>query len=333
MILSPTQIPTANRELKVALALHSTQAMSELRGLLSDLGIAVVAQGHAMGCLQCDHSQCQAQLVIADPESLASEPLLNSIAGCEGKLGPSACDPTQDESTQTIPIILIGDSPERSPIAGNLRIMGYLKHPFSTHDLSNVIDVVLRNQSEFHRLQQQCGIFRSLLQRLKQKMSTGRESTMEGERVKPTSHQGTETVQLAPVCVAEAGELQSLETIPHAIQEVDPSGKLIFSNPAHCHMHGYDPGELVGKMIWELLATELEQQAFRRALEERLRYAPPPVSYQTRHRRRDGRIIDVQVDWTYKRDRMGAVEGYISIITDISQQLRDRRELRWLGKR
>ena len=120
--------------------------------------------------------------------------------------------------------------------------------------------------------------------------------------------------------------LQSFQSVSHAVQEIDNSGKLIFSNPAHCRMHGYQPGELVGRTIWELLASEREQEAFRHALEDRLRNAPPPLAYSSRHRRKDGGIIEVQVDWTYKRDRQGDVEGFIAIISDITQQVRERRE-------
>jgi PAS domain S-box-containing protein len=92
-------------------------------------------------------------------------------------------------------------------------------------------------------------------------------------------------------------------------------------------MHGYAPGELNGKTIWELLASRVEQNAFRAALEERIAHQPPPYSYTTRHRRKDGRIIDLQIDWTYKRDARGEVTGFVSIVTDITQNRADKEAL------
>ncbi len=119
----------------------------------------------------------------------------------------------------------------------------------------------------------------------------------------------------------------SLESIPHAVQEIDTDGMLLFCNAAHCRMHGYEPGELTGKNIRGLLATEKERGHFREAVEQRINCHPLPMSYQTRHRRKDGSLIDVQIDWSYKYGISGQIEGFVSIVTDITQQTRDRKEL------
>ena len=124
------------------------------------------------------------------------------------------------------------------------------------------------------------------------------------------------------------GELwSSLESIPHAVQEVDTDGNLRFCNAAHCLMHGYEAGELSGREIWDLLPSAKEKTDFRRAIAERITSHPLPVSYQTRHLRKDNSIIDVQIDWSYRYDMTGEVEGFISIVTDITQQSRDRKAL------
>ncbi len=124
------------------------------------------------------------------------------------------------------------------------------------------------------------------------------------------------------------GELWlSLESIPHAVQEVDTKGILRFCNAAHCSMHGYQTGELTGQEIWGLLATDKEKTDFRNAIDQRINSHPLPVSYQTRHRRKDGSLIDVQIDWSYKYGISGDIEGFISIVTDITQETRDRRAL------
>lgn len=119
-----------------------------------------------------------------------------------------------------------------------------------------------------------------------------------------------------------------LQTIPHGVQEIDTAGIITFANAAHCQMHGYDEGELTGKAIWDLLATDVEQSELRKQLATRIQNQPRPKSYATRHRRKDGTVIDVQVDWTYQRDEQGQVAGFIAIITDISERKQTEEALR-----
>jgi PAS domain S-box-containing protein len=47
---------------------------------------------------------------------------------------------------------------------------------------------------------------------------------------------------------------------------------------------------------------------------------PTPTPYFEKNRTKEGRIIDVQVDWNYKRDKKGHVVGFISVITDITER-------------
>ena len=54
-----------------------------------------------------------------------------------------------------------------------------------------------------------------------------------------------------------------VETIPHGVQENDTKGIITFSNPAHSKMHGYKEEELVGKAIWEMLASEEGREELR----------------------------------------------------------------------
>lgn len=111
-----------------------------------------------------------------------------------------------------------------------------------------------------------------------------------------------------------------VKTIPQGIQENDTRGIITFSNPAHSRMHGYNEEELVGKAVWEMLASDEKREELRRYLEMLLIEQPPPTSYITQDRTKDGRIIDVQIDWDYKRDEDGRITGFISVISDFTER-------------
>jgi len=58
-----------------------------------------------------------------------------------------------------------------------------------------------------------------------------------------------------------------------------------------------------------------------------LKDQPIPTPYFEKNRTKEGRIIDVQVDWNYMRDIKGHVVGFISVITDITERKKAEQEL------
>lgn len=117
--------------------------------------------------------------------------------------------------------------------------------------------------------------------------------------------------------------LQSLfETIPQGILENDCNGTITFSNPAHHRILGYLDGELMGKKIWD----QLDSESAREDLKQYLRYLqaeqPTPKPIESVNIRKDGERIWLKTEWTYKRDAQGAVIGFTSVITDITEAKR-----------
>jgi len=128
---------------------------------------------------------------------------------------------------------------------------------------------------------------------------------------------------------ASANRYQSLvDTIPHGVQECDPDGIITFSNPAHHRILGHADGELIGKAIWELHADEEDQQQLRDYLAYLVKEQPAPSPYYARNRTKDGRLIDVEVNWDYQRNQDGQLTGFIAIITDITERHRAEESLR-----
>ncbi|HDZ88411.1 MAG TPA: PAS domain-containing sensor histidine kinase, partial [Nitrospirae bacterium] len=114
--------------------------------------------------------------------------------------------------------------------------------------------------------------------------------------------------------------LTLLEIIPYGIEENDLSGTIIFSNPAHHKMLGYNYGEFLGEKIWDLQSSESDRDELRTYYQHLVREQPQPAPFFTRSRTKDGRIIDLRVDWDYRRDDYGKLTGFISVITDITEQ-------------
>jgi PAS domain S-box-containing protein len=229
-----------------------------------------------------------------------------------------------------LPVILLAPEHEPFQVQRMLddHVLAYLVPPFQQADLETTVALVMRRFADFQAMQRQVEAYRHALARL-EKLEEVRLKVTGLENQKRHSKAQESTASSAPQWSPNRYEQyrRSLETIPHAVQEIDTVGRFTFCNAAHGKLHGYAPGELLGTTIWALLASDVERETFRRALEERIAIQPPPISYTTRHRRKDSRIIDVQVDWTYKRDERGEVAGFISIITDITQLKQVRLEL------
>ena len=122
-----------------------------------------------------------------------------------------------------------------------------------------------------------------------------------------------------------------MEAVPHGIKEIALDGTITYANQAHHEMLGYPPGGLVGKRVFDIIAEAPQraeaEQRFRRLISgER-----PTMAFPTRYRTADGRIIDVQVDAVISRNETGAVNGVISVTTDITERVQSEKRLRYLA--
>jgi len=113
-----------------------------------------------------------------------------------------------------------------------------------------------------------------------------------------------------------------VETISHGIQEINTEGSITFANSALHSIFGYENGELIGKSVFDLMVSEGESKEMRNFLETLVREQPARIPYLNKCMTKRGRIIDIQSDWNYKKDKEGNIIGFISIITDITKRLR-----------
>ena len=119
-----------------------------------------------------------------------------------------------------------------------------------------------------------------------------------------------------------------LETIPHGIQEIDTSGVITFTNKAYDEIFGYEKGEAIGKSILDKLAHDYKRKKLVDYLKTLVEDQPPPTPYFGKNVTKERKIVDVQVDWNYKRDKKGHVVGFISVVTDITKRNMAEKQIR-----
>lgn len=116
---------------------------------------------------------------------------------------------------------------------------------------------------------------------------------------------------------------QSLvDAVPHGIEEIDTEGFILFANATDHEQYGYAPGELIGTNICETEISTYVAEQLKLNLVKLVEEQPKPEPYTGQKVKKNGDIIDVQVDWTYKKDGRGSVIGFIAIISDITEQLK-----------
>ena len=93
-----------------------------------------------------------------------------------------------------------------------------------------------------------------------------------------------------------------IETVPHGIEEIDLSGIITLANSALHRLYEYGKGELIGKSVLEIVPSDSERESLRDYLKILVNEQPLPVPYYGQKKTKKGRIVDVKVDWNYKRD-------------------------------
>jgi two-component system, cell cycle sensor histidine kinase and response regulator CckA len=118
-----------------------------------------------------------------------------------------------------------------------------------------------------------------------------------------------------------------VETMPLGVQLTDREGRIIFSNPAHHRIQNREPGELVGKFIWDLVDAPADKEHTRNYYRSLLKEQPHPTTYFSKDRTKNGHLIHTQINWDYIRDEYGEVQRILSVINDISELKRLEAEL------
>jgi len=112
------------------------------------------------------------------------------------------------------------------------------------------------------------------------------------------------------------------ESLTVGLRARDHYGRVLYVNSAFCQMVGLPASELVGRLppmpYWadEVLAETLDRQRAQASFDK------TPRSFETRFRRSDGRVIDVQVFDAPLIDAKGKHRGWMGSIIDITESKR-----------
>ncbi len=108
-----------------------------------------------------------------------------------------------------------------------------------------------------------------------------------------------------------------IETNLYGIQEIDIYGNITFMNSVQYEILGYPEGELRGKQIWDLLASDSERNELTDYLTKIALGEYAPFPWVGKYVRSDGDILKLKIDWNCRRDRQETVTGFVSVISDI----------------
>ena len=120
------------------------------------------------------------------------------------------------------------------------------------------------------------------------------------------------------------------EEAPVAYHEIDENGIICRVNKAECELLGYSQSELIGKLVWELVAEEEREKSRAQVLAKTagtLSVRPFSRSYT----RRDGGIVHLEIHEGLIRNSVGKVVGIRSSLLDITARCEAEAEIRKLN--
>jgi PAS domain S-box-containing protein len=117
-----------------------------------------------------------------------------------------------------------------------------------------------------------------------------------------------------------------IETTRFGIVEVDRDGVILYANPAMYRLAGGTGNGLKGTNVRDLV----EEPGRAGLAVDVTRLGPDPAAagpYASRLIGPDGAGLEVELDWAPKRDRTGAVTGFVGVFSDVTARRRAEAEL------
>jgi PAS domain S-box-containing protein len=124
-----------------------------------------------------------------------------------------------------------------------------------------------------------------------------------------------------------------VNAIPSGVLELSIEGVIHYANPSGQVIFGLQPDTLAGHTIYDFLPDAKQRAELRTYIEEQTASDRTALPFVTTFQAVDGRNLDVQVDWNYRKGPDAEVTGFVAVVTDITFQNRANKERLELGKR
>ena len=108
---------------------------------------------------------------------------------------------------------------------------------------------------------------------------------------------------------------------PVACHEVDRNGVILCVNQAECELFGFTVEEMVGRPIWDFMASE-DREKTRTGLLQRIAGEQPLAPLEREYKRRDGSSVIMEIHQKRIRDEAGRPTGLRTFLLDITQRKR-----------
>ncbi|MBI9076619.1 MAG: response regulator [Desulfatibacillum sp.] len=112
-----------------------------------------------------------------------------------------------------------------------------------------------------------------------------------------------------------------IETLPYGVVEIGMDGKISFVNRACQKIMGYSPEETTGAYVWDGRPLHEEQEALKQEFFQVVERLPRPKPWKGQFLSKYGKLRDLQVVWDYNYDQSGQLEGFLTVITDITEKV------------
>jgi two-component system sensor kinase FixL len=116
------------------------------------------------------------------------------------------------------------------------------------------------------------------------------------------------------------------EDAPIACHEVDRDGLVLCVNQAECELFGFRPEEMIGRPIWDFMASE-DREKTKAGLLQRIASEQPLVPLEREYKRRDGSSVVMEIHQRRIRDAAGHATGLRTFLLDITQRKRAEQTL------
>jgi PAS domain S-box-containing protein len=111
------------------------------------------------------------------------------------------------------------------------------------------------------------------------------------------------------------------------MRALDLQGRITYVNPAFCQMTGWDEDELVGRIAPFPYWPEQDREWLAARLDDELQGRSTPGGFEVRVKRKGGAIFDARMYVSPLIDSRGQQTGWMTSMTDITEQKRVREEL------